>query len=159
MSKEKKKPDLDLDLKVNITIKTINNVTGQIKETREIHNIIVTTGKSRVAQLLNGVSTNFFEYIGIGTGTTSEVVGDTALESEVVRSLATTSEDPSGTTKWTKVFTFSSGESYSITETGIFDQAVSSGSVMFNRSTFTALPVDVDTDLSMIMETVCGNCP
>jgi hypothetical protein len=149
----------DLDLKVNINIKAIDNVTGEIKDERDIHNIIVTTGKSRIAQLINGVSTNFFEYVAIGIGTTSPVVGDTELETEQKRELASTSEDPSGTAKWVNVFTFSSGESFSITEVGILDQLTASGSVMMNRSTFGAIAVDSDTDLSITITVAVDNCP
>lgn len=156
MSKDKK--NHDLDLKVNIDIKAIDNVTGQVKDERSIHNLVVTNGKSRIAQLINGVSTNFFEYVGIGTGTTSPVVGDTDLEAEVTRELATTSEDPTGTAKWVNVFTFSSGESYAITETGIFDGSAS-GATLMNRSTFSAINVDVDTDLSITITLAVDNCP
>lgn len=152
-----KKPDIDL--KVNIVIKAIDNVTGEVKDERDIHNIIVTTGKSRIARLINGVSTNFFDYIGIGTGTTSPVIGNTALETEVARALATLSEDPSGTAKFVKLFTFSSGESYAITEVGVFDQLTESGSTIMNRSTFNAINVDVDTDLSISITVAVDDCP
>lgn len=156
MSKNKKPHDLDL--KVNINIKAIDNITGKVKDEVDIHNLVVTTGKSRIAQLINGVSTNFFEYIGIGTGTTSPVVGDTDLEAETTRALATTDESVSGTARWVKVFTFSSGESYAITETGIFDGSAS-GATLMNRSTFSAINVDVDTDLSITITIAVDNCP
>ncbi len=156
MTLKKRRHEIELD--INIKIQAIDNNTGRIKDERNIHNIFLTAGKSRIAQLINGVSSNFFDYIGIGTGTTSPVVGDTDLETEVTRALATLSEDPSGTAKWVKVFTFNSGDSFAITETGVFD-ALASGGVLMNRSTFSALNVDVDTDLSITVTAAVDNCP
>ena len=73
-----------------------------------------------------------------------------ALETEVSRAQA----DNSGGSYeanykciFEKTFTFGSGESYSITEAGVFDGATETGSTMLDRFTFTSKSVDSDTDL------------
>lgn len=150
---DKKKKDVGLS--TNIVLELVDRISGNVIDKREVHNLVVTTGLSRIANLINGGSANFFEYIAIGTGTTGEVLGDTALETEVARELATTSESPTGTAKWEKVFTFGSGESYAITEVGVLD-SVASG-VLMNRDVFAALNVDSDTDLSITITLAVAN--
>jgi len=120
---------------------------GVVIERQELKNLIVNTGKERVAKLINGVdSPTSFGYIAIGEGTTSPTANDTALESEVTRASATKSYN-SYKAVYEYTFSFSSGESYAITEAGIFDDAIASGSTMLNRLTFSAKNVDSDTDL------------
>ncbi|MCK9542840.1 MAG: hypothetical protein M0R03_12505 [Novosphingobium sp.] len=155
MKNDKKKKDMGL--KVNIVLKAIDRYTGKIKDERTIHNLIVTTGKSRVAQLINGLSVAGFKYVAIGEGAVAAALGDIALGTEQKRALATLSESPTGTAKWVYVFTFSSGESYTITEVGIFDTLTESGSTMLNRSVFAGIAVDADTDLSMSITMAVDN--
>ncbi len=65
---------------------------GTVIDREELKNLILTVGKSRVRDLIGeGIGTGLtgFSYIAIGTGTTGVVVGDTSLETEVVRELAT----------------------------------------------------------------------
>jgi hypothetical protein len=123
----------------------VNKETGEILDTEIIENIIVNTGKERVARLINGDSATYFRAIGVGTGVTGEVVGNTALETEVTRSAATLSYEASYKAKFVHTFTF--GGDYAITEAGIFDSATVSGSVMLNRATFTARNVSTVINL------------
>jgi hypothetical protein len=126
----------EFKLKGEWTLSRVNKETGEILDTEVIHNIIVNTGKERVAKLLNGVSSTYFRAIAVGTGVTGALVGNTTLETEVTRSAATLTYEASYKTKF--VYTFSFGGNYAITEAGIFDSATVSGSVMLNRTTFTA---------------------
>lgn len=122
---------------------------GNVLEKTELENLIVNSGKERVAKLLNGVSSTTFNSIAIGTGTTSPTTSDTSLETEITRAQA----DGSGAYEadykavFEKTFSFGSGESYNITEAGVFDNATASGSTMLDRFTFGAQAVDADTDL------------
>jgi hypothetical protein len=125
--------------------KTVDRLTGKILEIETVENLIVNTGLERVAKLLNGVSSTYFRAIGVGTGTTGALVGNTALETEVTRATATLSYEASYKAKFEYTFTF--GGSYAITEAGIFDSATVSGSVMLNRTTFTAKNVSTVIDL------------
>lgn len=136
------------------SIKLIGNVIlerrtkdGEVIDREELKNLVVNAGKEVIAKLINGVSSQAFTAIGIGEGSTSPVVGDTALESEVEREVATKAYEASYKATFEKTFEFGSGVSYSITEAGVFDSAVASGSLMLDRFTFAVKAVDADTDL------------
>ena len=120
---------------------------GTVIDREEVKNLVVNTGKERVAKLINGDSSTYFRAIGIGEGTTAPSASDTTLESEATRALATASYESGYKAVFEKTFTFGSGVSYAITEAGMFDSATVSGSVMLDRFTFTAKNVDADTDL------------
>lgn len=122
---------------------------GTVIEREEVENLIVNTGKERVAKLINGVDTTIFTAIAIGTGNTSPSASDTALQTEVTRATATKTYVADYKARFTYTFTFGSGESYSITEAGVFDNAIASGSVMLDRFTFAPKSVDADTDLNI----------
>ena len=125
-----------LTLLENWKLETVNKETGEILSCEEFCNSIVNTGKERVAKLINGVSSTYFRAIAVGTGTNAVTSGDTALQTENQRALATLSYEASYKAKF--VYTFSFGSAYAITEAGLFDSATVSGSVMLNRTTFTA---------------------
>jgi len=131
-----------LKLKGRAEICLIKN--GKIIEKEVIDNLIVSAGKTRVANLIGGTNTTYFNYIAIGTGTTSPSDSDTALENEVKRKQATVSNN-NNQEIFEATFDFDSSESYAITEAGIFDSA--SGGTMLDRLTFSAKNVDIDTSL------------
>lgn len=113
----------------------------------ECENLIVTAGKVQVAKLLNGVDATYFDTIAIGIGTSSPVVvGETTLDSETTRALASLSYLATGKAVFEKTFDFGSGEEYEITEAGLFNSQ-SAGGDMLDRFVFSAKSVDVDTDL------------
>ena len=121
---------------------------GTVKEAWECDNLIVTTGKVQVAKLLNGVDATYFDTIAIGTGETADevVVGDTALKTEVARSLASLSYEATAKAVFEYTFSFISAEAYAITEAGILNSQ-SAGGDMLDRFVFSAKNVDADTDL------------
>jgi len=130
-----------------MVIKRIDRKTGRVLDSETVENTVVNTGKERVAKLLNGESTDVFKYIAIGTDATAVQVTDTALIAENTRALGTTGYVADYKATVTKTFEFLSA--YSIVEAGLFDSLTVSGSVMFDRFTFTAKEVDTDTDLEV----------
>lgn len=135
-------------LNYNIRLRAIHRETGELLDERKIHNLVVDSGLGAVAQLINGVGSTTFTVIGIGEGTTSPVAGDVQLETEATRATATSiTNDLFNTADYSHTFTFGSGQSFAITELGLFDSATVSGSTMLNRSTFTAVNVDENIDL------------
>jgi hypothetical protein len=130
------------------TIKHIRN--GKVIDTRIVKNTITTDGLAAVAGLVNGVVTNFFEYIAIGTGTTGAQESDSALETEITdgggaRASASTSRVTTTDTNDTAQLqhTFSFTLSKAVTESGVLDSA--SSGVLLCRQTFSAVNV-VDGD-------------
>lgn len=134
----------------NIELITSDHNTGKIKERTVVHNTIVNSGLERIAKLINGVSSSYFLAIAIGTDNTAVQNTDTELGTEVARATATTlTYESDYKAKFSKKFTFSSGESYTIREIGVFDSATASGSTMLNRALDAGKSVDSDTDLTV----------
>ena len=119
---------------------------GTVIDKWEKDNLVVSSGKERVAKLLNNISSTYFNAIAVGTGITDPVIGDTALEVEVKRLSATLAYEASNKATFEKTFTWTSAEAYNITEAGIFDDE-SAGGTMLDRFVFSAKAVDWDTDL------------
>lgn len=130
--------------------------TGKVLNREKIHNLELNGGLERIARRLISNSEDYFDYIAIGTGTTAAQNTDTALETEVTRAQATVSYVASYKAQFTKIFTFGSGESYTITEAGVFDDATASGSTALNRLVFTGKAVDSDTSLSITITITVG---
>ena len=124
---------------------------GTVIDKEEVKNLIVNTGKERVAKLIGILETGIvgFTHIGIGESGTGDsvAVGDTGLVSESVRESATRSYEASYKAVFENTFTFATGVSYGIKEAGLFDGATPTGSVMLDRFLFSEKLVDSDTDL------------
>jgi len=146
MSRESLKQD------VNIFIQ--HKRDGKVIGEYAYHNVTTNTGKAGLAARM-GTATNAVTYIGIGTGTTAESATDTTLQTEITtgggaRAAATvtlvTTTLTNDTLQLLKTFTFSS--SFSVSETASFD--TSTGGIMYNRKTFTAIPVVSGDQLTLI---------
>jgi len=140
----------------NIELITTDIVTGEVKDRSEIKNLIVNTGLERMAKLMNGISSTYFNCIAIGTDDTPVNGADTELGAEVDREVATLTYEGSYQAKFAKVFTFGSGIEYTIKEVGIFDNITASGSIMFNRALDTGKIVDADTSLTINVTITCA---
>lgn len=119
---------------------------GQVIDRRHVKNLVVDAGKAAVAGLINGVITNFFEHIAIGTGTVAAAAGDTALGAEITtgggaRAAGTTSRVTTTVTNDTAqvVFTFAFTASFAVTEAGLLD-SISAGTLLA-RQVFAAVNV------------------
>lgn len=130
----------NLKMRVNAIIQTIELKSGKVKKETKVHNLVVNTGLDEV--LDSGLAN--ISYMALGTDNTTVTANDTELGTEVVREAVSPTDEGTGVRKYDNTFTFSSGESYTIVEAGLFDNAVASGSLMFNRLTFTGHEVDVD---------------
>jgi len=144
-----KKKEKGFVFKYNAVIKRIDNRTGIVLDEEKIHNLVVNDGLNLVRNWMAGDAVDNPTAIAIGEGAVAPANGDTALGNESTRASATVTKPEAYKVKYEKVFTFGSGESYTITEAGLFDSAVESGSTMFNRLTFSGKGVDADTDLSI----------
>lgn len=105
---------------------------GKILWEERINNLVVNQGLEYVAKLFNGVSTDPFKYIAIGTDSTSEAVGQTALVAEYERVLADVVYESDYKAKLTATYVFTG--SVTIKEAGVFDDA--SAGHMYARKTF-----------------------
>lgn len=128
----------------------MSNVNEQLKMTghlrihlngelvRDLDNLVVTAGKGFVALRMIGTSVGVMTHMGVGTGTTDPVVGNTALETQVGSRIAfTTSAAVSGAVA-TYITAFAAGEGTgALTEAGIF--TASSSGTMLARTEFSVV--------------------
>lgn len=109
--------------------------SGALKESRDINNLVVTTGKEFIAARMVGTPTEM-SHMAIGADNTAAAAGDTALGSELAR-VALTSETASGTVV-TYVASFPAGTGTgAVVEAGIFN--ASSSGTMLCRTVFSVV--------------------
>ena len=121
-----------------ITLKGKLIISLNNKIVRETNNMVVTAGKEWVADRMSNAST-VMTHMGIGTGSTTEALGDTDLDTAIGLRLGLTT---SGGTVAGAVITYachypSGAHTGAITEAGIFT-AVTSGT-MLARTVFTVV--------------------
>ncbi len=131
-------------IKDRLEIQHIRN--GKVIARRRTKDLMVNAGLAAIAGLINGVITNFFDYIAIGTGTTAPANTDTTLQTEITtnggqRAAATCTRTTTTITNDTAqlVVTFNFTGTFAVTEAGVLDSA-SSGTLAC-RQTFAALNV------------------
>lgn len=93
----------------------------------------------------NGQDISTMNYHGIGTGTTAEAAGDTALVTESTTALNPDSTRATGTrsqpaaNQYRTVGTLTADASIACTEHGIFSQSATGGGSLWDRSVFSAV--------------------
>ena len=127
----------DLKLKGRLTVNLLAE-DGSIKQTQEIPNLVVTTGKTFVASRMAGTSSSVMSHMAIGTSASAAAVGNTTLGAEVAR-VALTSTTPNNN-DIVYVASFPAGTpaiSAAVVEAAIFNG--SSGSTMLCRTVFSVI--------------------
>ena len=120
------------------------------KECWGIDNLVVTTGRNHIADQLSDQSEASMSHMAIGEGTTTQILADTALESEVSRKALTSKTQGSGSdaNKIIYVADWAAGEGTgAITEAGLFNSATAG--TMLTRTTFAVKNKDVGDSLSI----------
>lgn len=127
----------------------LTKANGQIEEWA-VDNLVVTTGRNHIADQLSDQSEAALSHMAIGEGTTTQVIADTALESEISRKALTSKTQGSGTDANKVVFVgdWAAGEGTgAITEAGLFNSATAG--TMVTRTTFAVKNKDVGDSLSI----------
>lgn len=108
-------------------------------------NIVTSAGATFIADAFrNSVEAEIMKYHGIGTGSTSETTGDTALVTELTTQLNPDSTRATGTlagssNTYTTVATNTVDSGVTLREWGLFSQAGTGGGTMFDRVTYAAV--------------------
>lgn len=108
---------------------------GNLKETREIKNVVVTVGKNYLATWLAAATQAdyFMRYIGLGTGAAAANASDTGLQTELATRVAGNLSSISNV--WQNQATFGPGvNTGAITEAGIF--SASAAGTLLARQVF-----------------------
>lgn len=131
----------------------VTDKDGNIKDSREMHNLVVTYGKYHIASRLAGVFTGegaAMSHIGFGTSTITPIISDIALYAPLGARVAVTLSHTVGTNSVTAIASYT-GSVGSITEAGIFNSLT--GNTMICRTTFGAIPI-LSTDTLSISWTL-----
>lgn len=135
---------LKLKGRVGIVLK---DKDGNVKETRDIDNLVVDAGLDYIASRMEGTSSNVMSHMALGSGTTAAAAGDTDLESilgsrEALDSTTVTDNAVA------YVASFEAGDATgAVTEAGIFN-ASSAGS-MLCRTVFSVVNKAADDTMSV----------
>jgi len=115
---------------------TLLDEFGNIKLQEKYKNMVMTVGKNFIASRIRDTTSAVMSHMGVGTGTTAESAGQTALVTQLVR-VALTSTTASNN-QVIYAATFAAGEGTgAITEAGIFNAG--SGGTMLSRTVFSAV--------------------
>ena len=126
----------NLKLRGDVAI-VLKDKDGNIKDTREITNLVVNTGLTFICSRMAAASAGVMSHMAVGSGTTSPAAGQTDLVSILGSREALDSTSASSNTI-TFVSSFEAGEGTgAITESAIFN--ASSGGTMLARVTFAAV--------------------
>lgn len=109
--------------------------------------VVTTAGVNFLVDALQGtVEPEILKYHGLGTGTTAEAVGDTALVTELTTEYETDNVRPTGTLAegasaniFRTVGTITVDATVAATEHGIFSQAAAGGGTLLDRTVFTVV--------------------
>lgn len=119
----------------------------------EKKNLIVNAGKNFLASAVINTSSSPFSYMAIGTGTTAAAVGDTALGSEVARSVFTSSSIASNVVTLSTTYAAGTGTG-ALTEAGILN--ASSGGTLLSRVVFSAINKGASDSLTIVWTITVG---
>lgn len=130
--------------KVRLVLKDKN---GKVKESREIKNLLVSTGLEFICSRMAGTSASVMSHMALGSGTTTPAAGQTDLVSILGSREALDSTSASSNTI-TYVSSFEAGEGTgAVTEAGIFN--ASSSGTMLCRTVFAVVNKQADDTMSV----------
>lgn len=123
----------------------ITGPDGQIKDRREIKNLVVTTGKTFIAGRMVGTPTAM-SHMSVGSSSTAAAVGDAALGAELGRVALTSSTAASAVVTYVASFPAGTGTG-AVVEAGIFNAA--SAGTMLCRTVFAVVNKGADDAMSI----------
>ena len=124
------KDNLKLTGKLKITLFDTN---GNVKDSREINNLVVTAGLNFITSRMNGTSAAVMSHMAVGTGTTAANAADTTLETELARGALTSAVVSTNTLTFVGDYAAGTGTG-ALTEAGIFNDATTG--TMLARTVF-----------------------
>ena len=136
----------ELKLRGDVAI-VLKDKNGNVKDSREIHNLVVSSGLTFICSRMGGTSASVMSHMALGSGTTAASSGQTDLVSILGSREALDSTSASSNTI-TYVSSFEAGEGTgAVTEAGVFN-AASSGT-MLCRTVFAVVNKAADDTMSV----------
>jgi hypothetical protein len=123
----------------------ITGKDGQVKDQREIKNLVVTTGKEFIAARMVGTPTAM-SHMALGAGSVAAANGNTALGSELGRVTLASSTAAGAIVTYTATFPAGTATG-AVTEAGVFN--ASSSGTMLCRTVFAVVNKGADDAMSI----------
>ena len=114
----------------------IKDKDGNVKDTRELKNLVVTAGLGYIASRMKEATATAMSHMAIGTGTTAAAAGQTALVTEAARQALTSTTVSTNTVSYVASFAAGTGTG-AITEAGVLN--ANSGGTMLCRTVFSVV--------------------
>jgi hypothetical protein len=134
------------DLKITGAVEiTLFDKNGDVKDTRSIKNLVVTTGKTFIAARMVGTPA-VMSHMAIGSSNTAAAVGDTTLGTELGRVALASATSTGAVVTYTATFGAGTGTG-AVVEAGILNN--SSGGTLLCRSVFPVVNKGVDDGMSI----------
>jgi len=137
--------DEQLQLKGRLEI-ILSGPDGEMKDERQINNLVVTAGKNFVASRIAGSSDDVMSHMAIGTSTTAAVASQTQLLTEIARTTLTSTTVTNNEVVYVDNFAAGTGTG-AITEAALLN--ASSGGTMLARTVFSAINKSANDSLSI----------
>ncbi len=136
----------ELKLRGDVAL-VLKDKNGNVKESREIHNLVVSSGLTFICSRMAGTSADVMSHMALGSGTTAASSGQTDLVSILGSREALDSTTASSNTI-VYVSSFEAGEGTgAVTEAGVFNAA--SGATMLCRTVFAVVNKAADDTMSV----------
>lgn len=136
----------DLKLRGDVAI-VLKDKDGNVKDSREIHNLVVSSGLEFICSRMAGTSAGVMSHMALGSGTTAAAAGDTDLQS-ILGSREALDSTTANSNTITYVSSFEAGEGTgAVTEAGIFN--ASSSGTMLCRTVFAVVNKQADDTMSV----------
>jgi hypothetical protein len=128
---------------------------GQLKDSRQVDNLVVDAGKAHIADRLSTTPTGAaMGWMAVGTGAVAPAAANTALGTELDRNATTSITDSANVVTYVGNWAAGDATNSAITEAGIFN-AVSVGT-MLARATFTAINKGASDTLAITWTVTVG---
>lgn len=135
-----------LKLKGRVGIQ-LRDAQGNLKETREIDNLVVDSGLNFICDRMEGTSEAVMSHMGLGSGTTAAASGNTDLES-ILGSREALDSTTVSTNTITYVASFEAGDATgAVTEAGLFN--ASTAGTMLCRTVFDVVNKQADDTMTV----------
>ena len=118
------------------TIFEVKDKDGNVKDSRELKNLVVTAGLGYIASRMKEATATAMSHMAIGTDNTAAAAGDTTLGTEAARQALTSTTVSSNTVEYVASFAAGTGTG-AITEAGVLNGA--SGGTLLCRTVFSVV--------------------
>jgi hypothetical protein len=127
----------------------VTGPNGEIKDSREVKNLVVSVGKTFIASRMTGAGAAVMSHMAIGSGTAAAVVGNTTLGTELARVALTSSSSSGAVATYEASFPAGTGTG-AVTESGIFN-AGTAGTLLC-RTVFAVVNKGADDAMAIIWQ-------